>query len=42
MADQTLISWADMTFNPWVGCTRVSPACDGATPLTSWKRVWVA
>lgn len=29
MADQTLISWADMTFNPWVGCTRVSPACDG-------------
>lgn len=29
MADETLISWADMTFNPWVGCTRVSPACDG-------------
>lgn len=29
MADETLISWADMTFNPWIGCTRVSPACDG-------------
>ncbi len=29
MADETLISWADMTFNPWVGCTRISPACDG-------------
>lgn len=29
MADETLISWADATFNPWIGCTRVSPACDG-------------
>lgn len=29
MAGDTLISWADMTFNPWIGCTRVSPACDG-------------
>ncbi|NEI71065.1 DUF5131 family protein [Rhizobium lusitanum] len=28
MAEETLISWADMTFNPWIGCTRVSPACD--------------
>jgi protein gp37 len=28
MADSTLIPWADMTHNPWVGCTRVSPACD--------------
>lgn len=29
MAEETLISWADHTFNPWIGCTRVSPACDG-------------
>lgn len=29
MAEDTAISWADMTFNPVVGCTRVSPACDG-------------
>lgn len=29
MADTTNISWADMTFNPWIGCTRISPACDG-------------
>jgi len=28
MADNTEISWADATFNPWVGCTKVSPACD--------------
>lgn len=29
MADVTNISWCDMTFNPWIGCTRISPACDG-------------
>lgn len=29
MAENTAISWADATFNPWVGCAKVSPACDG-------------
>lgn len=29
MGDQTNISWADKTFNPVLGCARVSPACDG-------------
>lgn len=29
MAEETGISWADMTFNPWIGCAKVSPACDG-------------
>jgi protein gp37 len=24
----TKIEWATHTFNPWVGCTKVSPACD--------------
>ena len=28
MAENTKIEWADMTFNPWIGCTCVSPACD--------------
>lgn len=28
MADTTAIEWCDSTFNPWMGCTRVSPACD--------------
>ena len=28
MAEDTDISWADHTFNPWWGCTHVSPACD--------------
>jgi protein gp37 len=27
MAETTGISWTDMTFNPWIGCTKVSPAC---------------
>lgn len=28
MSDRTAISWCDSTFNPWIGCTKVSPACD--------------
>lgn len=24
----TGISWADLTFNPWIGCQKVGPACD--------------
>jgi protein gp37 len=28
MADTTDIAWADSTFNPWIGCQKVSPACD--------------
>lgn len=25
---ETKIEWADYTFNSWIGCTKVSPACD--------------
>jgi protein gp37 len=28
MAKNTSISWADHTFNPWLGCAKISPACD--------------
>lgn len=28
MAETTNIEWADATFNPWIGCTKVSAACD--------------
>lgn len=28
MADRSNIEWTDSTFNPWMGCTKVSPACD--------------
>ncbi len=27
MAENTKIEWADHTFNPWEGCTKVSPGC---------------
>lgn len=29
MAETTNIEWADRTWSPWIGCTKVSPACDG-------------
>ncbi len=28
MAENSKIGWTDHTFNPWEGCTKVSPACD--------------
>lgn len=28
MAENSAIAWTDDTFNPWIGCTRVSPGCD--------------
>ena len=28
MGEHTAIEWAHHTFNPWLGCTKVSPACD--------------
>jgi len=28
MAETTEIAWCDSTFNPWIGCQKVSPGCD--------------
>ena len=28
MGETTGIAWTDATFNPWIGCEKVSPACD--------------
>lgn len=28
MGERTHIAWCDSTFNPWIGCTKVSPGCD--------------
>lgn len=43
MAENTKIEWADHTFNPWMGCTKISPACDNCYAAdmmdTRYKRV---
>ena len=28
MSEHTAITWCDSTFNPWIGCNKISPACD--------------
>ncbi len=28
MSESTSIEWCDSTFNGWMGCTKISPACD--------------
>jgi len=35
MAKESAIEWCDATFNPWIGCTRVSPACDNCYAAVS-------
>jgi protein gp37 len=45
MAETTAIEWCDSTFNPWIGCTRVSPACNHcyaavSTPARSMRIEW--
>ena len=39
MGKETGISWTDHTFNPWWGCTKVSPGCDHCYAETFDKRV---
>lgn len=47
MAENTKIEWCDHTQNFWIGCTKVSPACDGcyaevSTPSRTLKVGWGA
>ena len=47
MSAETNIEWCDSTFNPWIGCTRVSPACDDcyaarSTPARTLGVAWGA
>src|SRR6185437_13012780 len=37
MAENSRIEWCDHTFNPWLGCTKVSPACDNCY-AESWAK----
>lgn len=41
MAESTAIEWADHTFNPWIGCAAVSPACDNCYAERFAKRLGV-
>jgi protein gp37 len=37
----TQIAWCDATFNPWVGCLRVSTGCDRCyAAALSWRYGW--
>lgn len=41
MAENSNISWTDHTFNPWIGCTKVSPGCTNCYADTQDKlRKW--
>jgi protein gp37 len=43
MAEHSEISWTDATFNPVIGCTRVSPACDHCyAARDNERRGWVS
>lgn len=37
MAENSKIEWTDHTFNPWLGCTNVSPGCDRCY-AESWSK----
>lgn len=38
MGESTAIGWTDHTFNPWWGCTRVSPGCQNCYAESFAKR----
>jgi protein gp37 len=40
VAENTKIEWTDKTFNPWIGCTKVSPECTNcyAEKLAQFRR----
>lgn len=39
MAKQSAIAWTKSTFNPWIGCTKVGPGCDGCYAEALDKRM---
>lgn len=38
MGEQTVIAWTDKTWNPWRGCTKVSPGCAHCYMFTAQER----
>jgi len=42
MAETSKIEWCDSTFNAWIGCTKIAPACDFCYAADMAKRYgWV-
>jgi len=39
MGKETGISWCDSTFNPWIGCVKVSPGCEHCYAESLAKRM---
>jgi protein gp37 len=39
MGERTAIGWTDHTFNPWWGCTKISPGCTNCYAEALAKRV---
>lgn len=37
MSEETIIAWTDHTFNPWMGCEKVSDGCKNCYALTLTK-----
>jgi protein gp37 len=38
MAEKTIIAWTGQTWNPWRGCTKVSPGCKNCYMFTAQER----
>jgi protein gp37 len=38
MSDKTAIAWTQHTWNPWVGCTKISPGCTNCYMFTAQER----
>lgn len=36
--EKSAISWTDSTWNPWSGCTHVSPGCDHCYMFGAMRR----
>ncbi|TDX25430.1 phage Gp37/Gp68 family protein [Rhodovulum visakhapatnamense] len=39
MVENSKIEWCKHTFNPWIGCTKISPACDNCY-AAAWDARW--
>jgi len=39
MAETSQIAWTRSTFNPWIGCTKIGPGCDGCYAEALDKRM---